>query len=209
MDIRDKQTILKKAFDSNGTYAENDTLLLRYARPSDKEAYSDIYRAKPEWGKLFQMAPQDVADSLWDGFLDTDTLNVIIVRKNDNKVCGYCGLQLYAVQEEPELSIELVEECRHQGIGTIALPMLMKRFSEISGAHTFISKVRSENIASLGLMRKLGGILQGSENELGLIANAEHLLKSLDTDQLKEFRDMLSDFIAQYKDPIHVFRFVV
>ena len=38
MDIRDNQVILNAAFDSNGTYAESDTILLRQISHEDKEA---------------------------------------------------------------------------------------------------------------------------------------------------------------------------
>ena len=195
MEIRDKQIILDLAFDHNGIFAENDTLILRQIQPSDKEDYLDMYRAKEEWQKLFARVPES-AESLWEVFLDPDTLNTVIIRKADQKFCGFCGLQQYTKLAEPELSIELSKDCRHQGIGTQVLPMLMRRFSQITGTNAFISKVSKRNYASQGLMHKLGGILQVPETDTELDDKEE---------QAENFNVML-DYLIKH---VLIFRFVV
>lgn len=205
MDIRDNQAILNAAFDSNGTYAENDTILLRQICLDDKESYLDIFKTKPEWKMLFDIDPQSASENLWNSFLEPDTLNTVIIRKKDNMFCGYCSIQQYAKSIEPELSIELVKSCQHQGIGTIALPLLMKRFSEITGIHTFITRVQSSNIASLGLMHKIGGILQESENKSELAAKAEQISNALTADLFDNFGDILSEL----QESIQVFRHTI
>lgn len=205
MDIRDKQFILKNAFAGNGTYAENDTILLRQIQESDKEPYLDIYREKDQWKKLFEMDAKIASEVLWDAFLAADVLNTVIVRQTDNMICGFCGIQQYAELEEPELSLELVPACRHQGIGTMAIPMLMKRFSEITGTRAFISRVFDTNIASLGLVHKLGGVFLRTERDLEWEATANQVSNALNEMQINGFEDALD----QFKESIHVFRHIV
>ena len=63
--------------------------------------------------------------------------------------------------ETPELSIELMSEFHHQGIGTAVVPMLMKHYADKVGTHVFHAKVSPSNLPSRGLMRKFGAIPDG------------------------------------------------
>ncbi len=166
-------------FDENGCYAENEHILLRSIRQDDREDFLNLYRVKEVWKKLFENPLINPGEGLWEDFQTPENLNVVIIRKKDDKFCGFCGLQYYRTQERPELSVELVKECQRQGIGCEALRLLMDHYTEITGKSAFISKVTHGNIASQMLMRKLGGKPGGVAPFPGI---SDELLKMMEED---------------------------
>ena len=212
MSMRDGKQIREAAFSKDGIYAENDAILLREIRPSDREDYIGIYRVKGIWQKLFAVPGVNPGEGLWESFVDPETLNTVIIRKSDGAFCGFCGLQQFETLEAPELSIELVPNCQHQGIGTMALPLLMKRFAEITGVREFISEVQFENAASQGLMRKLGGIPDGAVPIPGI---SEEILKEVENSDapLMEGAEALAEEFGiaprQLLSHVMVFRFTI
>ena len=175
--IRDGNQIRSMIFDQNGIYAENDVVLLRRIEDADRESYLDIYRAKPMWQLVLSEPALQADEGLWNMFVNPAVLNTVIIRKADGKFCGFCGLQAFTDEEEPELSIELLEECQHQGIGTAALPLLMSKFSQAVGANKFYSRVKAGNLASQKLMRKVGGVPAGIMTIPGY---SEEMIKSME-----------------------------
>lgn len=155
--MRDGQTIRAKIFSDAGTYAEDDIICLRAIRPSDKEDYLNIYRAKEIWKGLFANPDLHAEEGMWNDFNSPSILNTVIIRKADGAFCGFCGLQEFTELDAPELSVELIGEFQGQGLGARALALLMKRFAEVTGSSMFASKVSCGNVASQKLMRKLGG----------------------------------------------------
>lgn len=192
--IRDGMKIRQEIFDENGVYAENDDILLRRIEKSDREFYLSMYRARSVWQELISNPELGTEDMLWDVFNNPKTLNTVIIRKADGKFCGYCGLQEFTTQEAPELSIELVEEYQQQGIGTIVLPLLMKKFAEVTGTRQFISKVSSENIASQKLMRKLGAVPSGVAPMPGISETVRNILEESDAPQPEWMLDLAAEF---------------
>lgn len=212
MNQKDGTAIRTALFAENGTYAENELYVLRAIKESDKEDYLNIYRAKPEWVSLFQNPLLDVGQTLWDEFVNPNVLNAAIIRKSDDTFCGYCGLQEFLTEEAPELSITLVPECRQQGIGSVVLPMLMKRYADVIGVHQFISKVSPDNLPSQKLMRKLGGTPAG----IALYPGADELfvrvMEESKSPQPEYYTDLAQEFgatLRQLRSHVLVFRFCV
>jgi len=191
--LRDGLKIREEIFDANGLYSENDVILLRRIEDADREAYLDMYRAKSVWRYLIE---DDIhtEDSLWDMYFIAENLNAVIIRKADNKFCGYCGLQGFATSDTPEISIELAAECQGRGIGTMVLPLLMKKFAELTGTKLFISRVSSENIASQKLMRKIGGVPAGVVPIPGSSEIVQKLLEEDDEPQPEWIPDLAAEF---------------
>ena len=162
MDNKQRAEILSKAFAHDGVYAENEHYLLRRVEKKDRENYLDIYRAKDMWKTLLAYPDLDADEGLWEALWSEDVLNTIIVRKTDKHFCGFCGLQGFNRLAAPELSIEIVLDCQHQGVGTEVLPMLMNRYRDLTGTQEYISKVDPDNEPSKGLMVKIGGVPDGT-----------------------------------------------
>lgn len=155
--MRDELQIRVDFFRPDGICAENDNILLRAIQPSDEEDYINICKKREGLKKLFSDPSSNLREFLWLNLNSPADLNTIIIRKSDHAFCGYTGLQSFAELDAPELSIELAEKYQRQGIGTMALQLIMSRFTEVTGSKEFISKVRPENLVSQRLMRKLGG----------------------------------------------------
>lgn len=185
---------LRKALFVNGIYAENEIVLLRQIQSTDKEAYLDIYKEKSEWKILFAIPEIEAGERLWEGFNDSGVIYVVIIRKSDGAFCGFCGLQELSEFKLPELSIEIVKECRKQGIGALAISMLMSRFADVTGRRSFISKVESENIASQMLMRKLGGKADGVAPFPGFSKETLEILEKDDSPQSEDIDALAKEF---------------
>lgn len=210
MKQKDGTAIRASLFTEDGIYAENELYTLRAIRESDKEDYLNIYRNKPEWIMLFQNPQVDAGQILWDGFINPDVLNTVIVRKADAAFCGFCGLQEFLTQEAPELSLELVPECRHQGIGSAVLPMLMKRYTDVIGTRRFIGKVRPDNLPSQGLVRKLGGIPAGIAPYPGADELFVRIMEESEEPQPEYYTELAQEFGATLQQlRSHVLVFVL
>lgn len=159
---RNADEIYNKVFSSNGLYAANDNYLLRAPVEDDREAYLEIYRQKPEFDDFFDDPTFNLPNGFWHEFVNSsDTMNVVIVRKSDNMFCGFCSLEKFTTLFEPSISIEIIPELQHKGIGSSVLPMLLKRFYDVTGINSFVSQVYCDDQASLKLMRKIGCVPAG------------------------------------------------
>ena len=82
----------------------------------------------------------------------------------DDKRIGYLTLT-EANSTAPDVGIEIDEEWRGRGIGYKALSALMdKIFSEREDVEYFLYRVRYDNEPSIGLVKKLGGVLVESDD---------------------------------------------
>lgn len=74
--------------------------------------------------------------------------------------CGECAVKDISVNM-PEIEIELMQECQHQGIGYKAIIMMLNKLAEKYGKQEFYAKIEPDNYASQFLFEKLGGIPAG------------------------------------------------
>ncbi|MBQ6951306.1 MAG: GNAT family N-acetyltransferase [Clostridia bacterium] len=206
------EQIRRKMFGDNGIYSENRMYILRTVLPTDKESYLSIYQKRDGMRWMFDDPEFHYAEELWKTFNDLQTLTTVIVRKSDEKFCGYCGLKGFEDGNAPELFIELVAECQHQGIGSEVIPMLLSKFSHENGTHEFISKVSSENIASQKLMRKLGGKAAGIARFPDVTEMAARILEESDSPQPEYIEALAKEFETTpraLRSHALVFRFTV
>jgi len=210
--IIDRDAFLGMAFSENGVYAENSEYYLRAILPSDRANYISIFKGKPEWKELFANLDLNTEERLWNTFNNPETLNVIIIRKQDDAFCGFCGLQQYAISKNPEISIEVVERYQNQGVGTAALRLLIQRFAAISDTREFISKVSCGNIASQRLMRRLGGRADGVTLFPGISEEVAQMMEERDYPLPENVEALAEEFRTtprQLKSHVLVFRFSV
>ncbi|MDO4757398.1 MAG: GNAT family N-acetyltransferase [Parabacteroides sp.] len=200
------------AFSENGIFAENSEYYLRAILPSDRTDYINIFKGKPEWEDLLSNPELNTEERLWNTFNNPETLNLIIIRKQDGVFCGFCGLQQYAISETPELSIEVVECYQNQGVGTAALRLLIQKFAAISDIRALISKVSCGNIASQRLMRKLGGRADGVTLFPGISEEVAQMMEEREYPLPENAEALAEEFGTtprQLKSHVLVFRFSI
>ena len=209
---KDGNAIRSILYASDGTYAQDNKYLLRAIQESDKEDYLRYYREDPAWKQFFNNPELDPTERLWQAFIHPGIINTVIIRKEDGAYCGYCGLQEFLSSETPELSIEIMPEFQHQGIGTAVVPMLMNHYAEMTGTHEFIAKVSPENRPSQGLMKKLGAIPSGTARLPGFSDDVLQLIETVYTPQTEAEKSLLEEFGAtlnELRSQVLVFRFTV
>lgn len=207
---KDGDAIRAVLYDADGVYAQDDKYILRAIRETDKEDYLRYYREDHMWGQYFGKPDLDPSEGLWRDFIHPGIINTVIIRKKDGAYCGFCGLQEFLKSETPELSIELMEEFHHQGIGTAVVPMLMKHYAEKTGTNTFVAKVSPSNLPSQGLMRKLGGQPSGMAPHPGFSEDLARMMEELDTPQPEYYKALAEEFGTtprKLESQVLVFRF--
>ena len=208
---KDSDAIRKALYAADGTYAQNETYLLRAIRESDKADYLRYYREDPVWKQYFDKPDLDPSEGLWHDFIHPGIINTVIIRKKDGAYCGFCGLQEFLNSETPELSVEIMPEFQHQGVGTSVVPMLMKHYAEIIGTNEFIAKVSPENFPSQGLMRKLGASPSGIARHPGFSDDIVRMMEELESPQTEAQKKLADEFgatIKKLRSHVLVFRFI-
>ena len=192
--MKDGKMIRNAVFGENGLYAENENILLRDILPSDIDPFLDMFRAKDEWKMLMEYPELHTEDNLWNGLFKENDLNVMIIRKKDGLFCGYCSLQNFTEDEEPELSIDLTKDAQHQGIGTQTLLLLMQHYSQITGTKQYIAKVSAGNAASQKLMRRIGGKAAGVVPMPGISDKIAKMMEDNDAISFENETELAEEF---------------
>lgn len=209
---KDGDAVRAILFDAEGVYAQNEQYLLRAIKDTDKEDYLRCYREDPVWKRYFGKPDYDPSEGLWRDFIHPSIINTVIIRKEDGAYCGFCGLQEFLNSETPELSVEIMPEFQHQGVGTAVVPMLMKHYADLIGTHEFIAKVSPENRPSQGLMRKLRAVPSGTTRHPSISDDMLSLLEKLELPQNEAQSKLAEEFGTTTKElqsQVLIFRFTV
>lgn len=209
---KDGDAIRAVLYDAEGIYAQDEQYLLRTIKETDKEDYLRYYREDPIWAKYFDKPDLDPSEGLWRDFTHPSIINTVIIRKADGAYCGFCGLQKFLESETPELSIELMPEFQHQGIGSAVVPMLLNHYATKIGTCTFIAKVSPDNLPSQGLMRKLGAQLSGIALHPSVSEEIAKMMEELDRPQPEYYRALAEEFgttTKKLRSQVLVFRFAL
>lgn len=207
---KDGDAVRAVLYDAEGVYAQDEQYLLRAIKETDKEDYLRYYRANPIWKQYFDNPKLDPSEGLWRDFIHPGIINTVIIRKKDGAYCGFCGLQEFLKSETPELSVEIMEEFQHQGIGTTVVPMLMKHYAEKTGTHEFLAKVSPDNLPSQGLMRKLGATPSGVTTHPGISADIAKMMEEIDSPSPDYYNSLVEEFgtsLKELRSHVLVFRF--
>lgn len=207
---KDGDAVRRALYSPDGTYAQNDKYLLRAIQNSDKDNYLRYYREDPSWKQYFDNPDLNPSEGLWRAFINPGIINTVIIRKEDGTYCGFCGLQEFLKSETPELSVEIMPEFQHQGVGTAVVPMLMKHYSEMVGTNEFIAKVSPENFPSQGLMRKLGATPSGIARYPGFSDDMVRMMEEFESPQTETQKKLAEEFgttVKALRSHVLVFRF--
>lgn len=137
-------------------FIEDEHIFLRPITPDDKAYYLRV--CGPCVSKLaITSIHQEVLDSSWAETIKDQAFYCIVEDKSVGPV-GYIGLKDTS-HNLWEISIEFEGQYCHKGYGTRVLPLFLKRINEITGENQFQALVEVDNLASQGLMSKLGGEL--------------------------------------------------
>ncbi len=93
-----------------------------------------------------------------------------------NVYIGYIALADYE-SDTPEIQIELAESHRHRGIGHQALRLVIGEVFQNTNADFLIYRAHCENIASIALIKKCGGILIRENPFLDSIISKYHIYR--------------------------------
>lgn len=135
-----------------GVFARGDKVVLKHIDDCEYEGYEEVLYENSILKNAFD--DQEFMKYLWKDLRSDQSLNVSIY--SGNKFCGYCGIKKVNTRS-PEIMIELLKKFHGQGIGYSALSAFMAEYARIMGVDYFLSKVEADNMASVKLMKKLGG----------------------------------------------------
>lgn len=150
----------------------------------DREKYLDIQR---EYSFTKSMLKYEAyRDMVWSEFTAANTL-MFSIYINDNYT-GYCGIKDTGL-DPWEIAIELLPEWTNKGIGTVAIPAMLKEIKNRSGVSYFRVRIDSFNYISQHLFEKLGAVPKGISV---LLLHDEKLQKECEEDNLHLIDDKLS-----------------
>ena len=137
-------------------FAEDDVILLRNCRDSEKEKYIQVKKENTDNPEYYDS--ESVVDSTWKMFEDEKSFCCSIIRKSDNEFIGYISIK-DTKSNLWEIAIELLQEYCHKGYGSRAIALFLPEISKITGKTQFQALVETDNIPSQLLMEKLGARL--------------------------------------------------
>lgn len=85
-----------------------------------------------------------------------------VVRKQDRRLIGYCGLQLYVWEHAPlstpevELYYKLARDCWREGYATEACRAMIEHAFTKLKLHRIVTWTARENVRSVALLKRLG-----------------------------------------------------
>ena len=140
---------------SDEIYAENG-ILLRKVKEADREKFLDLQRIYSATKTMLQQ--EAYCNMVWNEHTQSKSL-MLSIEKNGSYV-GYCGIQ-DITKKTWEISIELVPDSVHQGIGFTALTAMLNELKDRLWVNDFRVRIEPTNYASQRLFEKLGAVPNG------------------------------------------------
>lgn len=139
-------------------------LTLRPMVREDTGIYCEICRQvdTPGVASLLQdpAAAEAVKEILWNELDRENRLNMLILRKDTDTVCGQICMQ-ETDREAPEIGIDIVPEWQDIGYGPEAVRAFAKWYAQTYGTGTFTVCIAKDNTHSRHVFEKLGAVYQG------------------------------------------------
>ena len=145
-----------EAFREMTVIAENHMYCLRILQSSDRENYLKTMRESVEIPELFEM--EFYEDAAWKIAMNSeDALTIPIERTCDREYLG----QFLLKQPDAhtiEVGLDLREKNRSRGIGTEVMRLLLTKLREQNTEDMVIARAYSDNVRSIRLIQKVGGV---------------------------------------------------
>lgn len=149
-----------------------DDVLIRRATHEDAPAMAAIYNQSVEHSTAtFDTKPETAADRA--AWLDDHTApqHPVLVAERDGRMVGWASLSRYstrcAYEATVEVSAYIDEEEQGKGLGRTLTEAVIDAGRE-GGVHAVVSRICTENTASLAMARKLGFFEIGVMREVGM-----------------------------------------
>ncbi|HQZ11794.1 MAG TPA: GNAT family N-acetyltransferase [Devosia sp.] len=150
---------------SNLDLIETDRLVLSGWRPDQAE---DLYRLHgdpavalylSQEGKPWTKDEMDEALAEWIELFERQKMGKLrVTRKSDGVLIGRCGFGVEGPEEIPEIGFSLYPEFQGKGYGYESAAAVRDWYWRETDRPYFIGVADPRNAASLGLLRKLGGV---------------------------------------------------
>ena len=137
-------------------FAEDDVILLRNCRDSEKEKYIQVKKENTDAPEYYDS--EIAVDSTWKMFKGEKSFCCSIIRKSDNEFIGYISIK-DTKSNLWEIAMELLQEHCHKGYGSRAIALFLPAISRIANKTQFQALVETDNIPSQMLVEKLGARL--------------------------------------------------
>ena len=194
----------EKYFDLDGIYAEDELYVLRKLKETDKEPFMQLLLDASDMRKAYDH--KEFYEYSWESSLnDEETLYLSLIDKNAGNYLGKLTVRNLK-DAKPEIGCGIVKEYRNQGIAYRAMKMLIDRTKELMNVSTFEIKAYKDNLPSLHLIHKLGGIEMGrEENEFisifakGAEITGENLLEEDNGLNKEVVRSLLDRYIKVFE----------
>lgn len=180
----EEASTLKNTFWSAGEviHAENG-ILLRKVKEIDRENFLELQRIYSSMKSMLQQ--EAYCNMIWNEHTEPKSL-MLSIEKNGSYV-GYCGIQ-DITRKTWEISIELVPDRVHQGIGFTALTAMLNALKERLWVNDFRVRIEPTNYASQKLFEKLGAQPAGISE---LWTHSQEKLEQLETENQHLIDDAL------------------
>ncbi|MCE5191309.1 MAG: N-acetyltransferase family protein [Actinomycetia bacterium] len=144
--------------------------MIRTAVPQDAPAIAAIYNhAVLTTTATFDTEPKSVENRL-EWLAGRARRHPVIVAEHDGFVVGWGALSPWSDRPSyaatVEISVYVDPDHRREGLGT-ALSRELLRMAPVIGIHTVLSRISSENAASLAMAERLGFTTVGTMHEVG------------------------------------------
>ncbi|MBD3880619.1 GNAT family N-acetyltransferase [Phormidium tenue FACHB-886] len=161
---------------------ETEHLLLRATVPSDAEALFRVF-ADPAVIRYHDLEPPTQPEQMqrliqrWtDRFKSGQGIRWGIVRQGDRMPIGSCGYS-YRTPFRAEIGYELAQAYWRQGIMSEALKAMLQYGFETLDLRRIEAMVMLDNVASAGLLKKLGFVEEGILRQYGFWKGEFHDLR--------------------------------
>lgn len=163
---------IKEQFWASGNIScLNDTLTLRNTIDSDRDGFLRLQQEYSPLRSLLRYEPSYCA-RIWRDHNDNTSLMLSIIKSKE--YIGYCGIKDIS-KEQWEISIELLPEWIHRGIGTAVITAMLDAVKDRLGVTVFRVRIDANNVASQCLFEKLGATPNGISKFI--LSNEDEILQ--------------------------------
>ena len=147
-------TIIDK-LNKNDVIEEDECLKLRKLKPEDRADFFRVLKQVSPVPEIFNL--DGFEDLLWKETLSSNTEMTLAIEKKGSAYVGECMVK----NPEPgilELGVDVGTEYQNRGIGTRAMRLLITGIRQRCPGCRLIARIYSDNVKSIHIIRKLGGM---------------------------------------------------
>lgn len=141
--------------DKNDVIEEDKCLKLRKLKPEDRADFFRVLKQVSPVPEIFNL--DGFEDLLWKETISSNTETTLAIEKKGSAYVGECMVK----NPEPgilELGVDVGTEYQNRGIGTRAMRLLITGIRQRCPGCRLIARIYSDNVKSIHIIRKLGGM---------------------------------------------------